>query len=194
LVRAADTAKKLYPDSSRYETLKSCQAATLIKRSVPNGLAAFYCFYNSSWPSRSGRPSAGACCSSHRHQEDFGCTLAPAFEVFNRAYAGRTRLGDFEQISVPWQCLLCCLRSRYRNLSLPRRVKDSALHLDPFGSEALEERTLQEGPPGYVGDVEADRLLEGVASLGAGERGAFRLFIAQGADAVVSDDRVSCVF
>jgi predicted nucleic acid-binding protein len=41
---------------------------------------------------------------------------------------------------------------------------------------------------------EADRLLEGVTSLGAGERDALRLYFAEGADAVLSDDRVFLSF
>lgn len=42
--------------------------------------------------------------------------------------------------------------------------------------------------------LEADRLLEGVTSLGAGERDALRLYFAESADAVLSDDRVFLSF
>lgn len=39
-------------------------------------------------------------------------------------------------------------------------------------------------------ESQADRLLEGVTALGAGERAALHLYVAEGADAVLSDDRV----
>ena len=39
-------------------------------------------------------------------------------------------------------------------------------------------------------EPQADRLLESVTSLGAGERSALRLYFAEGVDAVLSDDRV----
>ncbi len=55
------------------------------------------------------------------------------------------------------------------------------------------ERLLEEESVSIVGldpEPRADRLLEGVTSLGAGERSALRLYFAEGADAVLSDDRV----
>jgi hypothetical protein len=63
------------------------------------------------------------------------------------------------------------------------------LHEDAFELErVLGEKGISAAPDKSA--PEADRLLEGVDSLGAGERGALRLYFAEGADAVVSDDRV----
>jgi predicted nucleic acid-binding protein len=63
------------------------------------------------------------------------------------------------------------------------------LYEDAFELERLLE---DEGVSIARSDPEpqADRLLEGVTSLGAGETGALRLYFAEGADAVSSDDRV----
>jgi predicted nucleic acid-binding protein len=79
---------------------------------------------------------------------------------------------------------------------VPEAVYDEAvvkgkqeLYEDAFELERLLEN---EGVPIVSLDPEprADRLLEGVTSLGAGERSALRLYFAEGADAVLSDDRV----
>ena len=63
------------------------------------------------------------------------------------------------------------------------------LYEDAFELERLLE---DEGVPIVRSDPEpqADRLLEGVTSLGAGERSTLRLYFAEGADAILSDDRV----
>lgn len=63
------------------------------------------------------------------------------------------------------------------------------LYEDAFELERLLE---DEGVPIVRSNPEpqADRLLEGVTSLGAGERSALRLYFAEGADAILSDDRV----
>jgi hypothetical protein len=63
------------------------------------------------------------------------------------------------------------------------------LYEDAFELEKLLE---DEGVPIVRSDPDprADRLLEGVTSLGAGERSALRLYFAEEADAVSSDDRV----
>lgn len=55
------------------------------------------------------------------------------------------------------------------------------------------ERVLKERRASIIGvesNPRAERLLEGVTSLGAGEKNALYLYFAEGADAVVSDDRV----
>ena len=63
------------------------------------------------------------------------------------------------------------------------------LYEDAFELERLLEdegfRIVRSNP-----EPQADRLLEGVTSLGAGERSALRLYFAEGADAILSDDRV----
>ena len=63
------------------------------------------------------------------------------------------------------------------------------LYEDAFELERLLE---DEGVPIVRSDPEPqeDRLLEGVTSLGAGERSTLRLYFAEGADAILSDDRV----
>lgn len=63
------------------------------------------------------------------------------------------------------------------------------LYEDAFKLERLLE---DEGIPVIRSSLEpqANRLLEGVTSLGAGERATLRLYFAEGADAVLSDDRV----
>lgn len=63
------------------------------------------------------------------------------------------------------------------------------LYEDAFELERLLE---DEGVPIVRSDPEpqADRLLEGVTSLGAGERSTLRLYFAEGADAILSDARV----
>lgn len=63
------------------------------------------------------------------------------------------------------------------------------LYEDAFELEKLLE---DEAVPIVRSDPEpqADRLLEGVTSLGAGERSALRLYFAERSDAVLSDDRV----
>jgi hypothetical protein len=63
------------------------------------------------------------------------------------------------------------------------------LYEDAFELERLLE---DEGVPIVRSDPEpqAGRLLEGVTSLGAGERSTLRLYFAEGADAILSDDRV----
>lgn len=63
------------------------------------------------------------------------------------------------------------------------------LYEDAFELERLLE---DEGVPIVRADPEpqADRLLEDVTSLGAGERSALRLYFAEGAGAIASDDRV----
>lgn len=79
---------------------------------------------------------------------------------------------------------------------MPEAVYDEAvvkgkqeLYEDAFELEKLLE---EEKVPIIRSDPEprADRLLEGVTSLGAGERSALRLYFAEAADAVSSDDRV----
>lgn len=146
-------AKKLYPKHGSYKSLERKQAARFIRHCALDGLAAFYCFYNSYWPMRSGRPSVGACCSGYRHQETFCCTLVPAFEVYNRVYAGQTRLEAYECASVPWQCLLCCPRARRREQTLSQGVRNAVARLDPFVSDDVREGPLHEVPPEYVGNV-----------------------------------------
>ena len=63
------------------------------------------------------------------------------------------------------------------------------LYEDAFDLEGL---LTDEGVPIVRSNPEpqADRLLEGVTSLGAGVRSALRLYFAEGADAILSDDRV----
>jgi len=70
------------------------------------------------------------------------------------------------------------------------RAGKKEMHEDAFELE----RTLRDGGAEVVSDAEGgggevEELLKDASSLGAGERGAFRILHARGADAVLTDDR-----
>lgn len=161
-------AKKLYPDSSRYERLMRPDAAStsqiddLIKRCASDPTSSrypLYCFYNSHWPlgrgSGLGRPERGLCCDGPRGHREYGCTLSPAIfirEVLRRpSKRGRgvaNSVQDLAPISFPWDCLLCCTNRPHPGADLPGRVRSL---LDNVASSAAGY-VVAAGPEGLVPD------------------------------------------